>query len=80
MANQTKKTECQITKTQFSEKATPLKVTINDQSKVAEVKEFSSGNLGWYLSDRVTVMIDGKPVKCMVNLSVVAIGSKDADE
>ena len=51
------KTSCPVSLTQFLEKAEPLKVTINGQEMLAEVKQFSTGSFGWYMNGK-TVVID----------------------
>ncbi len=44
---------------------------------MAEVKEFSTGSLGWYLNGRTTLEIDGQHVPVLINASLVIIGSKE---
>ena len=53
------KTSCPVSKTQFLEKAEPLRVSINGQEMLAEVKEFSTGSFGWYMNGKTVVQIDG---------------------
>ena len=72
------KTSCPVTKTQFVEKATPLKVTINGQDMLAEVKEFSTGSFGWYMNAKTVVEIDGKAVSVQIGMNMAVVGSKDA--
>lgn len=43
---------------------------------VAEKREFSTGSVGWNGNGKVTLMVDGKPVRCQVSLNVTVIGSK----
>ena len=50
-----KKTTCPINRAQFRSKARPVTVTINNIPLQAEVKEFSTGSLGWYLNGKTTV-------------------------
>ena len=73
------KTSCPVSLTQFLEKAEPLKVTINGQDMLAEVKQFSTGSFGWYMNSKTTVMIDGKPVSVQIGMNLTVVGSKDAD-
>lgn len=77
-----KKTVCPISRTDFRAKAKPIGVTIGANSQLAEVKEFSTGSLGWYLNGRTTIEIDGQPVPVLINASLVIVGSKElpADE
>ncbi len=72
-----KKTTCPISRTDFRAKAKPINVTIGGMSQMAEVKEFSTGSLGWYLNGRTTLEIDGQHVPVLINASLVIVGSKD---
>ena len=72
------KTACPVTRAQFTEKAEPLKVTINGQDLVAEVKEFSTGSFGWYLNGKIVVNVDGKPCSVQVGMNLTVVGSKEA--
>jgi hypothetical protein len=72
-----KKTTCPISRADFRAKARPLDVTIAGQTMVAEVKEFSTGSLGWYLNGKVTVEIDGTRVPVQIGLSLTIVGSKE---
>jgi len=71
-----------VTRAQFRSKAKPLPVTINGVPLSAEVKEFSTGSLGWYLNGKVSVEVDGVPVQVQIGLSLTIVGSKElpADE
>ena len=44
---------------------------------LADVKEFSTGSLGWYLNGKATLEIDGKPVQVQIGLNLGLVGSKD---
>lgn len=72
------KTSCPITQTLFLEKATPLKVSINGQEMLAEVKSFSTGSFGWYMNAKTVVEIDGKAVSVQIGMNMTIVGSKDA--
>jgi hypothetical protein len=72
-----KKTTCPISRSDFRAKAKPINVTIGGMSQMAEVKEFSTGSLGWYLNGRTTLEIDGQHVPVLINASLVIVGSKD---
>jgi hypothetical protein len=69
--------DCSITRDLFREKATPLPVVINGVPLLAEVKEFSTGSLGWYCGGKLALTIDGKPVKVQVGLNLTIVGSKE---
>jgi hypothetical protein len=72
-----KKTTCPISRAEFRAKAKPIPVTIGAAPQMAEVKEFSTGSLGWYLNGRTTLEIDGQHVPVLINASLVIIGSKE---
>jgi hypothetical protein len=72
-----KKTTCPITRAEFRAKAKPVTVTIGTQQVDAEVKEFSTGSLGWYQNGKTTIEIDGVRVSVQINLSLIIVGSKD---
>jgi hypothetical protein len=72
-----KKTTCPISRADFRAKAKPVTVTIGTVPQIAEVKEFSTGSLGWYLNSRITIEIDGQHVPVLVNASLVVVGSKE---
>lgn len=59
------------------EKATPLKISINGQDMLAEVKSFSTGSFGWYLNGKTVIEIDGTPVQVQLGLNLTIIGSKE---
>lgn len=73
------KTTCPVTRSQFTEKAEALKVTINGQDLLADVKEFSTGSFGWYLNGKIVVPIDGKNVSVQIGMNLTVVGSKEAE-
>lgn len=72
-----KKTNCPISRPDFRAKARPLTVSINGQNMEAEVKEFSTGSLGWYLNTKITVEIDGVRVPVQIGMNLTLVGSKE---
>jgi len=68
----------EMTAGQFLAKAEPLKVSINGQEMLAEVKAFSTGSFGWYLNGKTTVMVDGKAVSIQIGMNLTIVGSKEA--
>ena len=72
-----KKTSCPITRDQFRSKARPVPVTIGSQPLTADVKEFSTGSLGWYLNTKTTIEVDGVPVSVQIGLNLTIVGSKE---
>jgi len=73
------KTSCPVTATQFMEKAEPLKISINGQDMLAEVKSFSTGSFGWYLNGKTVISIDGKAVSVQIGMNMTVVGSKEAE-
>jgi hypothetical protein len=72
-----KKTTCPITRAQFRAKAKPVKVVIEGKEQEAEVKEFSTGSLGWYLNSKISLVIDGVSVPVQIGLNLTIVGSKE---
>lgn len=72
------KTSCPVNAAQFAEKAEPLKITINGQDMLAEVKQFSTGSFGWYLNGKTVISIDGKAVSVQIGMNMTVVGSKEA--
>jgi hypothetical protein len=72
-----KKTSCPVSRPQFRENAKPVTVLIGDQKLVAEVKEFSTGSLGWYLNGKTSIEIGGTPVSVQIGLNLTIVGSKE---
>jgi hypothetical protein len=73
------KSPCPVSLSQFLEKAEPLKVSINGQEMLAEVKSFSTGSFGWYINGKTVVQVDGKPVSVQIGMNMTIVGSKEAD-
>ncbi len=71
------KTTCPITRSEFKAKAKPIPVTIGDVRLLADVKEFSTGSLGWYLNGKTTIDMDGKLVTVQIGLNMTIVGSKE---
>lgn len=72
-----KKTTCPITRDEFRESAKAITVTIDNIPMSAEVKEFSTGSLGWYLNGKTMVDVGGKKVSVQIGLNMTIVGSKD---
>lgn len=73
------KSPCPVSQTQFLEKAEPLKIVINGQEMIAEVKAFSTGSFGWYLNGKTNVPIDGKTLSVQIGMNLTIVGSKEAE-
>ena len=72
-----KKTTCPISRAEFRSCAKPTGVTIAGIPLVADVKEFSTGSLGWYLNGKVTIEINGQPVAVQIGMNLTIVGSKE---
>ncbi len=71
------KTKSAITRAEFRESAQAVKVVINDIPMMAEVKEFSTGSLGWYLNGKTLIDVGGKQVSVQIGMNLTIVGSKD---
>jgi hypothetical protein len=66
-----------VTRAEFRESAQPVKVEINGVPMIAEVKEFSTGSLGWYLNGKSVIDVGGKQVTVQIGMNITVIGSKE---
>lgn len=73
------KAACPVSLSQFLEKAEPVKVTINGQEMLAEVKSFSTGSFGWYINGKTVITVDGKPLSVQIGMNMTVVGSKEAE-
>ncbi len=71
------KTSCPITRQQFTEGAKAVEITINSTPMLADVKEFSTGSLGWYLNGKTVIDVGGQKVTVQVGLNITIVGSKE---
>jgi hypothetical protein len=71
------KTSCPITRADFRAKAKPVSVVINNDTMLAQVKEFSTGSLGWYLNGKMNIDVGGTPVTVQIGLNLTIVGSKE---
>ncbi len=71
------KTNCPITRKEFQEQAKPIELTINGIPMHAEVKEFSTGSLGWYLNGKTSIKIGDKSVTVQIGMNMTIVGSKE---
>ena len=72
-----KKTTCPISRADFRSNAKAVTVVVNNVPLVAEVKEFSTGSLGWYLNGKTSIEIGGKPVSVQIGMNLTIVGSKE---
>ncbi|MCS6851832.1 MAG: hypothetical protein NZ700_11765 [Gemmataceae bacterium] len=75
-----RKTTCPISRAQFRSQAKPVVVKIGDLPLQAEVKEFSTGSLGWYLNGKTTIDVGGVPVSVQIGMNMTIVGSKELPE
>jgi hypothetical protein len=68
---------CPITRAEFRQHAKPIMIKIGEVPLLAEVKEFSTGSLGWYLNGKTPIEINGTPVSVQIGLNLTIVGSKD---
>lgn len=73
------KTVCPLTAATFAKNAKPLTVTIGDRQVIVPVKEFQTGSFGWYLNEKVTIMVGDVAVSVQIGANLIVVGSKEAD-
>ena len=71
------KASCPVSRAQFREQAQGVEVTINGVPLLADVKEFSTGSLGWYLNGKTTIKVGETPVNVQIGLNLTIVGHKD---
>ena len=71
------KTTCPVSREQFRADAKPIEVVINGIPLTAEIKEFSTGSLGWYLNGKMTIKVGETPVSVQIGMNMTILGSKD---
>ena len=71
------KTACPINRQEFKSGAKPVPVKIGESTLLADVKEFSTASLGWYLNGKTTIEVAGKPVTVQIGLNLTIVGSKE---
>ena len=71
------KTACPITRNQFRTNAKPIEVAISGNRLAAGVKEFQTGSVGWYLTGKTTIEVDGVLVPVQIGVTLTVIGSKE---
>lgn len=71
-----KGTDCPITRAEFREHAEPLTLVIDGNKQFATVKEYDSGTLGWWFGEKITIEINGEPVRVQCSINLMVVGSK----
>jgi hypothetical protein len=72
-----KKSTCNVTREEFAQNAQPIEYSLAGVPLVAEVKEFSTGSLGWNTNAKVTLKVGEKMVNVQVGLNLTIVGSKE---
>ena len=71
------KSDCPVTRAEFLRDAKPVEVIINGVPMTAEVKEFSTGSLGWYLNGKASIKVGDQAVKVQIGMNLTIVGSKE---
>lgn len=71
------KTLCSLSREEFRKQAQPIEIIINGIPFVADVKEFSTGSLGWYLNGKAALKIGDKTVSAQIGMNLTIVGSKE---
>ncbi len=71
------KTNCPITREEFRNLAQAIEISIAGSPQMAEVKEFSTGSLGWYLNGKMPIKIGDKVVSVQIGMNLTIVGSKE---
>lgn len=71
------KTNCPVTRAEFHAQAKPVELLINGVPMHAEVKEFSTGSLGWYLNGKSSIKVGDKMVTVQIGMNMTIVGSKE---
>lgn len=72
------KTNCPVTQKEFMAKAGPVTLEVAGSSLVGNVKAFSTGSFGWYVTGKAVIMVDGKPLSVQIGANLTVVGSKEA--
>ncbi len=71
------KSNCPVSRSEFVQDAKPVEVIINGIPMTAEVKEFSTGSLGWYLNGKANIKVGEKSVSVQIGMNLTIVGSKE---
>jgi hypothetical protein len=69
-----------MTRSEFRALAEDLAITIAGVPHTAEVKEFSTRSLGWFLNGKTKVKVGNEEVRVQIGLNLTIIGSKEFAE
>src|SRR5262245_11226965 len=65
-----------MTNEEFISRASSLPVKIGETLEMADPRAFSTGSVGYFLTGKVTIMVDGVPMKFQVSCSIIGVGTK----
>lgn len=68
---------CSISRAEFREAAKAIELAIAGSPTLAEVKEFSTGSLGWYANGKMPIKIGNKVVQVQIGINLTVVGSKE---
>jgi hypothetical protein len=71
------KSTCPVTRAEFLQLAQPVEVVINGIPMTADVKQFSTGSLGWYLNGKANIKVGDKSVSVQIGMNLTVVGSKE---
>jgi hypothetical protein len=71
------KTTCPVSREDFRKQAQAVEITIGGVPMTAEPREFSTGSLGWYLNNKVSLKVGDKSVQVQIGLNLTIVGSKE---
>ena len=71
------KSTCPVTRAEFVNDPKPVEVVVNGIPMTAEVKEFATGSLGWYLNGKANIKVGEKSVSVQTGMNLTIVGSKE---
>ncbi len=72
-----RKTVSCVSRSQFKAHAKAITVDIDGSKHIAIPREFQTGSMGWNISTKMTIVVDGVPVTVQVGLNMTVVGSKE---
>lgn len=65
-----------ITKSKFLNSGKKITIDIDGNTLTGDPREFSSGNLGWYLTGKIEIALDDQNIWSQVGMSITIPGSQ----
>lgn len=76
-----KEKKCPITLGEFQDGAQPVRMEIDGEYLTADPMRFKTGSFGWNFNGKVTIEVDGVPLRVQVTGNMIVVGSKpEADK